>query len=554
MTMRLRKRQSLIGRMLLACGMPAGVVICLAWACAVVAQEPRDCRLPLTLTARPGISGAVDDHRRTADLLTADADLPSSRRGSTPSSPSRCDPGIWDIPGDWRGDGIHLAPLQLDGLYNSAYPSGVASGQLWPGRGWSTLISGGVRARFGPLSAAVEPAFAYIANEPFPFIQHDIDRPEFSYPWQEGIDWPLRPGRDSYWSLSPGQSYVRVDYPTVAFGISTENLWWGPAVRNGLMLANEAPGFPHAFLSSGSGWTTPVGRISGEMIWGILGSSPGFAPDSGDNRRLLAGLTLSWQPVGVAGLTLGAARIHHQQFDEGSFPAGSLVPFLEESIGDVSSADADRLLGLFARYAVASTGFEVYGEYGWQSARDDTAADTRAARGYTVGFQQVIDGGSLWYRVRGELTNLNAVRFTGDDTPSWYTHARIAQGYTHRGQLLGARIGPGSDSQYLGADVFTARGKHGVFVERVRYDEVAHYRWIAPVTLHRGHDVELTAGTEHVLWFGSVGLRAGVSVSSRRNRHFRFCNPLVDEPLFCQSRPFRDLNWQVPLGVVWRPQ
>ena len=92
-----------------------------------------------------------------------------------------------------------------------------------------------------------------------------------------------------------------------------------------------------------------------------------------------------------------------------------------------------------------------------------------------------------------------------------------------------------------------------MFVERVRHDEVSHYRFIVPVRQHRGHDVELTGGMEHIVWIGEVGVRAGLSISSRRNRHFRYCNPIVLATFNCQARAFRDVNWQIPLGVVWHP-
>lgn len=506
----------------------------------------------LVPTARPGIGAALEDYRRAGNLVAADADPAFARRGSNRSSGSTACATLWDVPAD-MADGIGAAPVQIDMLYNSAYPSGLSSGQLWPGRGWSILASGGALARLGPLSLSIEPAFAYHANRSFGFVQRDTARPEFSHPWLDGIDWPLRPGDDAYSTMSPGQSYVRLDFPAVAFGVSTENLWWGPAMRNALILGNEAAGFPHVFVNSGQGWNTALGRITAELIWGMLSESVEFRSPDGDHRRLLSGANVGWTPIGVEGLALGVARIHHARYEEGAFPTGSLVPLVEQSVG-VEAGHAENLTTIFARYAVPRTGFELYGEWGWQSARRDTIPATGPARGYTAGFQVVSDHGERWYRFRGELTNLNAVRYTGDDTPNWYTHPQIPEGYTHRGQLLGARIGPGSDAQYVGFDVFTRWGRHGVFLERIRYDEVSHYRWIVPLRQHRGHDVELTGGTEHIVWFGQLGIRAGVSVSSRRNRHFRYCNPIVLATFNCQARAFRDLNWQVPLSVMWRPR
>ena len=55
--------------------------------------------------------------------------------------------------------------------------------------------------------------------------------------------------------------------------------------------------------------------------------------------------------------------------------------------------------------------------------------------------------------------------------PTFYVHTAAVEGYTNLGQLLGAAIGPGSNSQFLGLDRYTSRGRWGVFFERVRYDD-----------------------------------------------------------------------------------
>src|ERR1035437_205388 len=48
--------------------------------------------------------------------------------------------------------------------------------------------------------------------------------------------------------LDAGQSTAMVALRNVGFGVSNENQWWGPGIRNALILSNNAPGFPHAFI------------------------------------------------------------------------------------------------------------------------------------------------------------------------------------------------------------------------------------------------------------------------------------------------------------------
>jgi hypothetical protein len=183
----------------------------------------------------------------------------------------------------------------------------------------------------------------------------------------------------------------------------------------------------------------------------------------------------------------------------------------------------------------------------------DFLAMPEHATGYTLGFQRVIDGSTRWYRVRGELTSLNPNSVAGRPTPSLYTHSTLRQGHTHRGMMLGAPIGPGSDAQFLGFDVFTHRGRHGVFLERVRHDENTFHRSVAPIYLYLGRDVELSGGIENYLRLGPVDVRAGLMYSNRRNRHFRHCNRTGTEFENCQEPRFRDHNWHVPIGLVLRP-
>jgi hypothetical protein len=51
--------------------------------------------------------------------------------------------------------------------------------------------------------------------------------------------------------------------------------------------------------------------------------------------------------------------------------------------------------------------------------------------------------------------------------PTFYTHSYELQGYTNRGQMIGAGIGPQADSQFLAVDLFHANGCMGLWVERV---------------------------------------------------------------------------------------
>src|SRR5690606_30741355 len=71
-------------------------------------------------------------------------------------------------------------------------------------------------------------------------------------------------------------------------------------------------------------------------------------------------------------------------------------------------------------------------------------------------------------QVDAEVTELayNATNFLRE-SPTWYTHHVVRDGYTHRGQVLGAGIGPGSNVQSV--DVSWVRGLKRVGVQAERF-------------------------------------------------------------------------------------
>jgi hypothetical protein len=131
----------------------------------------------------------------------------------------------------------------------------------------------------------------------------------------------------------------------------------------------------------------------------------------------------------------------------------------DRSVTDSSVAlGRDQLISLFGRWVLPNDGFEVYFE--WLRASmpvsfRDFLTDPSHSRGYTVGLQWLApaDSRGRAIRLQGEVTNLEQdASFRYRPIGSIYTSRVVPQGYTQRGQSLGAAIGPGSSSQFLAAD------------------------------------------------------------------------------------------------------
>src|SRR5688572_32980018 len=89
--------------------------------------------------------------------------------------------------------------------------------------------------------------------------------------------------------------------------------------------------------------------------------------------------------------------------------------------------------------------------------------------GWTFGFQWVQRKASeSWLRLQSELTYLEQSRVFDDrPTPDFYSGQGSQQGYTQRGQVIGAAIGPGASSQWIAVDWLAPRWQLGGFGGRI---------------------------------------------------------------------------------------
>jgi hypothetical protein len=65
--------------------------------------------------------------------------------------------------------------------------------------------------------------------------------------------------------------------------------------------------------------------------------------------------------------------------------------------------------------------------------------------------------------------------FVGGLFNSWYTNSNIKQGYTNQGQILGASIGPGSNSQTINFSWIKKNTKFGFLLERIVHNNDFYY-------------------------------------------------------------------------------
>jgi hypothetical protein len=295
-------------------------------------------------------------------------------------------------------------------------------------------------------------------------------------------------------------------------GASTENQWWGPGIRNAIVMSNNAEGIPHLFLRTTRPLTTPPGPVEARWIIGGLTESLYFDTMASNDLRSLSGLVVTLRPGGARNLTVGLARTVYGEAAGRGDVLGRLFEVVTrfERLANPGEADSsrrrDQLLSLFGRWIFPESRFEMYAEWARvelpRSLRDLLLAPHHT-QGYTLGLQwaRPAGRGDAVLRLQAELSNLEQSIAVADrpPPPDYYAGRATTHGYTQRGRVVGAAIGPGASSQWLAGDLVTPRWQAGLFAGRIRWENDALYREF--LTNYFRHDVSVFAGVRGAVRF-----------------------------------------------------
>ena len=479
------------------------------------------------------IGSAADERARLGQLFGRDSTRGFLlRSASTLLTLPPARPGVLAVTG--------LLP-EVFVVRNSALPGSDNDGALWAGRGENLLVRGGVAFRVGRVTAVLAPEIAYSRNLGFQSQPATLEGQQpttgaFRAPWFVGpysADLPTRFGDQSYTLVGAGQSYVAVTTGPVTAGFSTENQWWGPGVRNALLMSSAAEGVPHAFVRTARPLRTALGDV--EARW-ILGSPAGslyfdsLGRASADTR-VLNGAVATLRVAADPGLTVGVARlVLTPTRSNGAFLAHALDVLTRS--GSLGTGDTlrtglrnDQLASVFARWVFPGVGAEAYGEFARlelpRSLREFLIAPLNTGA-YTLGVAHAWRGPAAGtFRANLEVTDLEQSRTLTDrpPPPDYYTGRAAPRGFTSRGQSLGAAIGPGSSSQWAALDYYAPRWQAGLFAQRTRNQNDALYRVF--VANYLRHDVSLSGGVRGGLRRNGVDARATLTVTDRLNYLFQ---------------------------------
>ena len=367
---------------------------------------------------------------------------------------------------------------------NTAAPYGQNDGALWQGRGFNASLTGGVRFEGWGIEATFKPQLAFSQNVAFDIMPSNYDS-EYGYFWgyghNVGVDAPQRFGDAPFFIFDWGDSEIRYTWKTLTIGFGTQAIWLGPAYLNPMLHSNNAPTYPkfdiglrrQSLTIPWLGWY--IGDIEARLWVGRLSESDYFDNDPSNDHIMFHGLSFAYAPSFLPGLTLFANRV-------------ALVPWAWENLKFILPSDANTIEDQKASFGLwwifPQVGFEVYGELGI----DDFVGSGFPAGYirylfhtmlYTVGLKKsiIIRSDKSLYGVF--LFEWDCMEMSQDFQYMWryspYFHGQIKQGYTNRGQWIGAGSGWGGNSQYLEFKLYYPKGMLSLFIHRNNPDNNYFY-------------------------------------------------------------------------------
>lgn len=359
--------------------------------------------------------------------------------------------------------------------YNTKAPYGQNDGALWQGKGYNTSLTAGARLEAFGFEATFKPQVNWSQNREFDYMP-GVYGSEYSYFWKGNIDLVQRYGDSSFWTFDWGDTEIRYSWNNFTVGFGFQSPWLGPAFLNPMLGSNNAGTYPKFDIGLRktkvympyTDWY--LGEIEGRAWLGYLTESDYFDNDSTNNHRQLTGFSVAYSPSILPEFTISINKISLARWDEKS--AKYLNPLYD------SNEVEDQKASFGADLLFPAVGFEVYGELGVDDYNARGFANPFHTAIYTVGAKKELSFFRRFqkFNIRPEIIfEWSNFEMSQDFQLQWnymgyYSHSLIAQGYTQRGQILGAGSGYFGNSQYIALRTHFSKGNVTLFLHYNRPD------------------------------------------------------------------------------------
>lgn len=454
---------------------------------------------------------------------------------------------------DPKKNWIMLRQFGITRYMNDSIAGGYNNESFFQAGGAQMRVTAGVAAKIGRLLVEFQPEWVQAENKAQYEIHPDYTDANFYsryYFWNiNPIDLPSRFGPDPIKKFYLGQSSVKFAFNQFAIGWSNENLWWGPGMKNSLVMTNNANGFKHLTLHTIKPLKTPIGSFETQVVIGNLDSSgiepvenerqrrlywaAAYVPKPNADRRMV-GYVITYQPKWIKNLYIGVAAATNYYYKNIYDSLGNSKIHGYPWYTKTEKGDKQVLGSVFFRYAMPADKAEIYGEFG--------RSDRRAAPwnlfgdtipfGYVFGIRKWVKfAKTLQVEFMAEVAQLalpDSRLIFNPDAPyglpkvnGYYTHPVVRHGYTHNGQMLGAGIGPGSNSQFLSLSLYRKGTRVGIHGERIVHNNDFIYTHYLSGNIgsgyHNRYYVDLIYGVHAQVKVGGIYVAGAINFMNALN-------------------------------------
>ena len=381
--------------------------------------------------------------------------------------------------------------------YNTAAPYGQNDGALWQGKGYNTSITAGGRLEAYGFELTLKPQLSFSQNLSYDYLidsnmtgtSYTGKAATYGYVWGT-VDAPQRFGDSSFATFDWGDTELRYTWHTLTAGIGTQAIWLGPAWLNPVLSSNNAATYPKvdfgirktAVTIPGINWY--IGDFEFREWLGYLSESDYFDNDSSNDHNMINAFSFSYAPSFIPGMTLGINRVFLTKWSKEN------LKYIK-SLYSTSNSNTveDQKASFTMDWLFPPVGFEAYGEIGIDDFSPDSDAWIYRTMVYTVGLKKNISiskARNIYGEIIFEWNNMEMTQdFQFDWAYSFYFHSVVTQGYTNRGQYIGAGSGSGGITQYLGFKLYYSKGSTLLFIHHSNPDDNYLYAKTVNTTLSR---------------------------------------------------------------------
>lgn len=431
---------------------------------------------------------------------------------------------------------FNLLPIYINTLYNTQYAKSINDGPAWGGRGLNTTLGFGFSGRIGRVSYVLNPILHYSENRDF-YTGGDLtNSPEFQNPYYlDRIDYVSRYGSDPFYLISPGQSEISINLNKIELAVATQNMRWGYSVYNPIIMSTNAPGFPHLKLGTSKPIKSKVGDFELNVFWGILEESEFFNSNPKDDTRYFSGINFGYRPGGVfEGFQLGFQRIFYAQSNylTGYLYDGLIVfsnlfyPNKRKQVNGRPLNDYyDQIASITLSYLFPERKFHIYMEWAkgdFNSNLVDFLEQPEHNRAYTFGFTKGFEIGNdykmlfLYENSSLGVWQTGFVRSSG----AFYLHSVNTQGYTNNGQVIGASVGPGGQTNIATLSFESENFSIKLDYERSRYNDDYFYKTFIVKAGPSPQDIEHQIGLIYSRYYERIQIDFGSFYANRASYLF----------------------------------